>query len=1000
MIPLLPLRDTITAEVDAYLSALKETAFSGDIRADFSSRLLTATDNSIYQILPQAVLFPKTTEDVVAIFQLASQPSFQHLTFSPRGGGTGTNGQSLSPGIIIDCSKYMNSVLSVDSEAGWVIVQPGVVLDQLNERLKIHDLFFAPNLSPSSRATIGGMINTDACGKGSRIYGRTSDHILELTWVLTDGTVGISRMVSTEQVDRLMDQPGRIGKIYQQVEDIVTSKEDLIEQHFPKMPRFLTGYNLAKVYDFSAGETANEATKTFDLNRILAGSEGTLAVITEAKLKLSPLLSGTELLVVHYDCFDDALGASQELLKLDPVAIETVDETILELAQQNEIYERVKDLVEGAKAINLVEFAGENADLLSAKVEQIKQELADTSVGCYRAQNSAERKALWDLRKRGAGLLGKRPGVRKPIAFMEDTAVPPVHLPAYVQELKMLLNQYGLSYAMFGHVDVGCLHVRPALDMRSPTDEQLIREISDQVALLVRKYGGVMWAEHGRGFRSEYTPLFFGEDLYDDLRRIKAAFDPHNRLSPGKIVPPMGSDDTVVKLAAPLKGQFDRQVSNDVQASYEVAFNCNGNGACFNVDSTQVMCPSYKGSRDRIHSPKGRASLLREWLRQLANSEEQRAASWPVKVWNSLAKAAGQYDYSHEVYDALHGCLSCKACASSCPIHVNIPSLKAKFLQRYYSRYARSPRDYILGHTEAIAHQQAKFPAIANLITQNPITRGALRTLGTVAPPPLSSPNLSQQLKERDALNISIEKLAQANPNNSVILLADAFTSAYEAPIVLAAYDLFIRLGFEVHVLSSLMSGKALHVLGFIDQFDQLARQNIEHLMQLQQFDIPIVGIEPSLVLTYRDEYASLAQSALKVQLPQEFLLNNVERIPTSSVAQAYQLFGHCNEKALALTSQQQWQAVFEAAGLTLNIVATGCCGMAGLYGYEIEHLATSRSIYQLSWAQQMTADSAEKKTILATGLSCRAQVKRFSGWSPLHPLQALQQSLSLGLND
>ena len=382
MIPRLPLRDTLETDVDRFLQALKQTDFSGEIRADFASRLLSSTDNSIYQILPQAVIFPKTTADIVEIFQLANQPGFQQLTFSPRGGGTGTNGQSLSTGIILDCSKYMNQILEVNLEAGWVKVQPGVVLDRLNSYLKPYGVFFAPNLAPSSRATLGGMVNTDACGKGSRIYGRTSDHLLELTWVLADGTTTSSYPVASKELAQLKIQGGLIGQIYRQVDEIITTKQSLIEQQFPKMPRFLTGYNLAKVYD--------PEREFFDLNRILAGSEGTLAVITAAKLKLTPIPRFKELLVIHYACFDHALNASQSLLAFNPAAIETIDETILHLAKQDEIYHHVKDFIADAQAINLVEFVSEDAAQLQATVAQLRQELNSNSIGYYQTSSAEE----------------------------------------------------------------------------------------------------------------------------------------------------------------------------------------------------------------------------------------------------------------------------------------------------------------------------------------------------------------------------------------------------------------------------------------------------------------------------------------------------------------------------------------------------------------------------------------------------------------------------------
>ncbi|MEM9905756.1 MAG: FAD-binding and (Fe-S)-binding domain-containing protein, partial [Cyanobacteria bacterium P01_D01_bin.44] len=983
------------AEVEQFLSTLERTKFAGEIRADYASRLLASTDNSIYQIVPQAVIHPRTTEDVVQVFQLATQPEFQAITFSPRGGGTGTNGQSLSPGIILDCSKYMRQILEVNLEQAWVRVQPGVVLDQLNTHLKAEGVFFAPNLAPSSRATLGGMINTDACGKGSRIYGRTSDHILELTWVLTDGTVGQSSGISTEQLSQQKTLPGRPGQIYRQVDDSVTQHRGLIAQQFPKMPRFLTGYNLAKVYGANG----------FDLNRILAGSEGTLAVITEAKLKLTPIPHHRVLFSIHYDCFDDALNAAQSLLETEPAAIETIDDTILELARQDEIYDAVKAFVGDARAINLVEFVSHNSDHLLEQATQLQQHIEQVAgqpnqpTGHYRTSEPSEIQALWELRKRGVGLLGNRQGPRKPVAFVEDTAVPPVQLASYVQAFKTLLDRYGLDYALFGHVDVGCLHVRPALNLQAPQDEALIREISDQVVALVRRYGGVMWAEHGRGFRSEYTVEFFGETLYQELRKIKAAFDPDNRLNPGKIVTPLGTDDEIVPLESPLRGQFDRQVPAALQATYEVAFSCNGNGACFNTTSEQVMCPSYKGELDRIHSPKGRAMLLREWLRLLATGpSSDRSGNALVKLWNSLAKAGGRYDYSQEVYNGLHGCLSCKACATQCPIHVDIPSLKAQFLHRYYSRYLRSHRDYLMGHAETLAQWQATlFPQFTNALLQTAWTQALLRTLmGVVDAPSISLPTVRDALAARSTSLLNLDQLTQLSPANrrdGVVLLPDSFSYFYEAPLVIATYDLLTGLGFRVYVAPPVTSGKPLQVLGFLDRFETIAQQTRTYLEKIQVMELPLVGIEPSIVLTFRDEYTQWGQP-LKVQLPQEFLLEHLERLPKVEVSTPYTLLGHCTEKTLAPDSQTQWQQLFTAAGLTLNLQATGCCGMAGLYGHEREHLETSRSIYDLSWGQILPKTPQPQKHYLATGFSCRAQVERFAGWQPQHPIQALQANL------
>lgn len=1002
MIPRLKLQEILKSNYAQFLEQLNKTPFSGEIRADFGSRLITSTDNSIYQILPQAVIFPKSQQDLVYLFHLANQDFFKAITFSPRGGGTGTNGQSLSPGIIIDCSKYMNQILELNLEQGWVRVQPGVILEQLNAYLKPHGVFFAPSLAPSNRATIGGMINTDACGKGSRIYGRTSDHILQLSWVLVNGEAGQSQTVDLDTLTHLKQRENNLGKIYRQIDEIVTTKRELIEQQFPKLPRFMTGYNLAKVYSLQQD--------TFNLNRILAGSEGTLAVITEAKLKLTPIPKYKQLLAIHYHCFDDALFAASTLLQAEPAAIETIDEKILDLAKEDEIYYQVKEWIKEAKAINLVEFIGDDLPSLQHQVQQLINQIEthrhqpQQAKGYYLAKNNEEMAKLWLLRSKGVGLLGNKKGNRKPIPFIEDTAVPPSQLINYVQEFKTLLNHYQLDYAMFGHVDVGCLHIRPALDMKLPEDEILIRELGDRVVALVRKYGGVMWGEHGKGFRSEYTPIFFGE-LYQDLGKIKAAFDPENRLNPGKIVVPFGSSGEVVPIESSLRGHFDRQVPVSVRSQYEEAFNCNGNGACFNYNPHEVMCPSAKETGDRIHSPKGRASLLREWLRQIsltpANITHDHTL---IKLWNTLGKWWGVYDYSHEVSEGMSGCLSCKACVSQCPIHVNIPEYKSRFLELYYTRYLRPWRDYLMGNIEMIASWQAYAPQIFNFLTHNPLTYwGIKEVFGIVDPPQLSQIKVAQGLAQRktplfDLMQLS--ELTQLEKSNSIILLQDAFTSFYESQLLLDIYDFLGHLGYTVYIAPFFASGKPLHVKGFSRQFKSLVKQNLEYLTKLDNLGIPIMGIEPSIVLTYRDEYSKIDQlltSKVKVQLLQEFLVTQLDKLPKIAIDKPYYLFSHCTEKTTVLTSSKQWQQIFEVMGIPLIVMSTGCCGMAGMYGHEEEHYASSKGIYQMSWGQLLSSIEEKQERVLVTGYSCRSQIKRFEGWTPLHPVQAL---LTFGLDN
>ncbi len=1060
MIPQFTLQETLETDYTHFTKELANTAFAGEIRTDYGTRLVTSTDNSIYQILPQAVLFPRSDKDISCIFELAQQEPFQSITFSPRGGGTGTNGQALSPGIVIDCSKYMNQILEVNIKEQWARIQPGVILDELNEHLKPFELFFAPTLSPSNRATIGGMVNTDACGKGSRIYGRTSNHVLELSCVFSDGTYWKSAEIGLEELAEIKKRKGIIGKVYQQVDEIATTKKDLIETQFPKLSRFLTGYNLAKVY--------SEKRNHFNLNYILSGSEGTLALITEVKVKLTELPKYRQLLVVKYQRFDDALKDAQTLLDNHPAAIETIDEKILSLAKEDNIYHDVKEFIADeahapTHTINLVEFTGNSSKELQQNIQTLCRTIESNkhnpgqAIGYYHTEDPIEITHLWNLRKKGVGLLGNTKGNQKPIPFVEDTAVPPENLAAYISEFRALLEEHQLEYGMFGHVDVGCLHVRPALDMKNPKDEVLVRKISDAVVNLVRKYGGVMWAEHGRGFRSEYTPLFFGKELHQDLRKIKEAFDPENKLNPGKIVTPFSMSTETVKIEAPLRGHFDREISPQLRSEYEATINCNGNGACFNYDPNHVMCPSSKITQDRIHSPKGRAGMMREWLRQWSLIQQRsgtqdsgqvrlsfghrmirvfyrqmkkfssrrmshprtaatayrlhQISSWFHifrKIKNTYAKRKGIYDFSHEVYEAMFGCLACKACASQCPIHVDVPEFRSRFLNLYYSRYLRPLRDHFVASIETITPLQARFPKVSNQLLQLPPARLILnRLIGLCDPPELSLISVKSELHDRHAPSAEISKLkylTSEEKERSVILLQDIFTTYFEAQLVLDIYDLMRILGYVVYVVPFHPNGKPMHIKGFMHRFHALAQKNTNYLKALNRCQIPIVGIEPSMVLTYRDEYQKVLKPdnpEFQVHLIQEWLHQQLPRFEklfsgkTLLNSNQYKLLGHCSEKTGALASQTQWKEIFHLFGLDLEIVPVGCCGMCGTYGHEVEHYSESKGIYLMSWGKYISSNPPQEQ-ILATGYSCRTQVKRFHGFKPRHPAQAMLQALSL----
>lgn len=1003
----------LDASVVAFTKALQHAGFTGDVETSYGSRLAVATDNSVYQALPQAVLLPRSTDDLVIMTSLAQTSSFSHLKFSPRGGGTGTNGQALTEHIVVDLSRHMRQILELNVEQRWVRVQAGVIKDQLNAFLKPYGFFFAPDLSTSNRATIGGMINTDASGQGSLVYGKTSDHVLALKTVLIDGNVLNTRKMPLFEAEHRAEQPNSIGRIYRQVLDSCRNNRALILEKFPRLNRFLTGYDLENVFNADLTE--------FDLSRIITGSEGSLGFVTEAKLNITPIAKYKCLVNIKYDSFESALRNSPFLVAAAATSVETVDSKVLNLARTDIVWHQVKDLITDVpgkemQGLNIVEYNTESEQeihdkiaALTARLDEAIEQQQGGIIGYQLTYDAAAINAIYTMRKKAVGLLGNTAGNHKPVAFAEDTAVPPENLADFILEFRALLDAHGLHYGMFGHVDAGVLHVRPALDLYDPEQERLLRTISDQVVALTAKYGGLMWGEHGKGYRSEYGPAFFGEELFTELRKIKAAFDPRNRVNPGKICTPYQSADALVSVDGQKRAWFDRQIPVAVRESFDSSLNCNGNGLCFNYEESSPMCPSSKVTKDRRHSPKGRAGLMREWLRlqQQAGEDilqtEQRllqqgqsiSSIWQ-KIKNTLAKRQGEADFSHEVMEAMEGCLACKACAGQCPIKVDVPSFRARFLQLYYSRYLRPAKDYVVANIERTAPLLAKAPKLVNFfLGQRWLQKGLEHGVGYVDTPLLSVPTLAQRLAGRYCFSFDkLNALTAEERQRTVLLVQDPFTSFYEAELVADALQLLEKLGYQPLLLPFLPNGKPEHVKGFLKQFAATAATAAAFFNQLNQYQLPLLGLDASLVLVYRDEYVKAlgkARGDFQVLLLQEWLVQ--QSLPKVAQAQQFSLLAHCTEKTALPASEKHWQQIFAQMGLELKPVSVGCCGMAGTYGHEKQQLENSKALFELSWRAPVTQLGNEQ--ILVTGFSCRSQVKRLVGDKPRHPLQALLTALA-----
>ncbi|MDB2373700.1 FAD-binding oxidoreductase [Psychrosphaera haliotis] len=1013
MIRRIPAQKTLDPIVADFCTLLSErsSSYCGDIETSYGSRLSQSTDNSIYQAIPQAILFPKSKADVLAIMSAANKNEYKHLKFTPKGGGTGTNGQSLTNYIVVDMSRHMREIIEINVEEKWVRVQSGVIKDQLNDFLKPYGFFFAPDLSTSNRATIGGMINTDASGQGSLVYGKTSDHVIELDAVTVSGHNLSTKKMLTSEALKIANSDDQNAKIYRQVYETCFSQRNKILETFPRLNRFLTGYDLEHVF--------NDDLTEFDLGRVLAGSEGTLAFITEAKLNITPIAKFKTMINITYDSFDSALRNSPFLVDAKATSVETIDSTVLNLAKQDVVWADVADLIiekpgSVVDGLNIVEFNDEDDQNQTAKVSSLCNRLDDliakqqSGVLTYSVTNDrADMGRVYAMRKKSVGLLGNVQGDKKPIAFAEDTAVPPENLADFIAEFRAVLDKHNLKYGMFGHVDAGVLHVRPALNMMDPEQEKVLRSISDEVVALTAKYNGLMWGEHGKGYRSEYGPEFFGAELFNELRKIKTAFDSKNRLNPGKICTPLDSNEKLVSVDSVKRGKFDSEIPIEIRQEFPQTINCNGNGLCFNYDESSVMCPSYKATRDRRFSPKGRATLMREWLRlqgenmspsnmMLAKTTLINLLWLPYKVVFSIGKKLGMYDFSHEVKDSMDACLACKACTSACPVKVDVPTFRSKFLEAYYLRYLRPISDHLVSNVELMMPLLSKQSRLFNALTHNPFSQFLInKVIGYVDAPKLS-PHPTQRIdKSFFYSETRYQKLSSEETKNVVFLVQDAFTSSYESQLLADTVIALNGLGFYPLILPFQVNGKAQHVKGFLNRFEKSARKATTYYNKIAKFGRPMIGLDASMALVYRDEYTNLLGSNkvnFKVELLGEWLMSQISNIDLpmkeAKANSIYSVLNHCTEKSLINDSTSHWPTIFSQLGLEAESVNTGCCGMAGTFGHEKGNQTVSKSLFDASWMPVL--DSRPKEQILATGFSCRCQSKRFAEASLKHPIQII----------
>lgn len=927
----------------------------GDVLTDAASLGLYATDASVYQITPIAIVLPRHEKDVATALKIAKDHQVNVL---PRGGGTSLAGQTVGEAMILDFSKYMNRLLEVNVEEGWARVQPGLVRDELNAKLLTHGLHFAPDPATSSRANVGGMIGNNSSGTKSIIFGKTVDHVMELKVILADGTpLHLKEMDKADFIQK-GTVADREGEIYQGIQGIIEDNEAEIEARFPKVMRRVQGYNLDEFLD----------KERWNLSKLICGSEGTLATFVEAKINLEPLPKHKSVCVVHFAEVLEAIEAVNVMLPFKPSAIEILDDTVVELSRTNLMTQRHAHFIEGdPAAIQIVEFYGDTAEQVLEQPRKMIEELQRQGMG-YAYPLFPQGQAyedVWIIRKKGLGLMLGMKGEKKPLAFIEDAGIPTEHLPEYIDRVLKLCAANDTKAAMYAHASVGVIHVRPILDLRQAIDIERFKNIADGTFQLVKEYGGSWSGEHGDGLvRSYYLPEYFGEQVYGALKEVKQLFDPDNRMNPGKIIDSPPIDENLRYGASyedqPLETHYHyREDGNFANAVHM----CTGVGECRKMLGG-TMCPSFKATREEEHSTRGRANALR------------------LAMSGQLGEEGLAGDRLQETMDL---CLSCKACKSECPSNVDMAKLKSEVLQLKYDKKGVGNRDRLIRDSASMAQKLAgPLAPLVNGVMRSPITRSLIdKTVGFDRKrtlPPFAAQSFIKWFEK----NYS----AKREGRKTVVLFADTYLNYHEPAIGKAATHLLDACGYDVQVASVGCCQRPRISHGFLRLAKQEGTQTAMQLDEYIQAGAKIVVCEPSCASALVDDLPDLMDDQAMGQRLKEnvtmldvFLAAEMDageiKLTSPERQDKVLLHGHCHQKALFGTAHLK--RIFEGiTGIQLDEIASGCCGMAGSFGYEKEHYAISEKIGEQILFPAVR-ESDKTTSIIANGFSCRHQIEHFT---------------------
>ena len=974
-----PATDTSATQqtLAARLESALRTALDGEVAFDDYTRHLFSRDASMYSITPLGVAFPRHADDVAAAVKAAAGLG---VPIVPRGAGTSLVGQTIGPGLVLDMSRHMNRILEIDPVARTALVEVGVVQDQLNQAAAGHGLMFGPDTSTSNRATIGGMIGNNSAGSGSLTYGMTIDHVRALDVVLADGSRTRFEPVDEAERERRASAETLEGRIYQALPKLVNAHDAVIEAKMPAFWRRACGYRLDRLVGFGAE-------RPFDLAKFVVGAEGTLVIATQALVELVPKPQRTVYAVGHFTDTPSAIAATTDALSCDPHQVELMDRTILDLSRQKIEFAGLGNVLVGDPgALLFVSFSGDDEAELVAKLDQIVALWQENGHGYHtlRAVTPAEQGALLKVRKSSLGLLmAAGEGTRRPLAFVEDTAVDPVHLAEYTKRFKEILDEHGMEAGFYGHCSVGCLHIRPFVDLTDPDEVARMRTVAEAVKDLVAEYGGVNSSEHGDGLaRSEFNREIFGDELYEAMREVKQLFDPGNVMNPGKIVdaPAMTEnlrDRDSLPPAPPLRTTLQFEVVGGMRGA---ADRCMNIGAC-RKSTAGVMCPSYIATKNEEHSTRGRANALVKAL----SEPDPHAALGGERL--------------HEILDL---CLMCKACKSECPMSVDMASLKAETMAHHHEIHGTPIRSRMFSSIRALNRLGSATAPLSNLPGRIGFLRRLLdRGLGIAAARPLPTfhrVNLLRWFRRRTSQGTA--------PLGTVTWLADSFTTYTEPHIGRAGIELLERSGWRVDLAGGGCCGRSSMSKGLLEDAKNKASALVNSLDRDTAPDSPIVGCEPSCVLMLREEHTALLPESMsvravadRVKQVEELL---VEAIDTGRLAlradswlagRRIVFHGHCHQKAEVGTAAAM-ALLHRIPGVQVVEIDSGCCGMAGSFGFESEHYETSMTVGGDRLFPTLAAEP-EDTVVAATGVSCRQQIFHGAGRTAWHPVELVREALA-----